>query len=439
MTQAPAIAPELLGHRWTEFRFHEKQAALWHSDARFVVVEAGRRSGKSEIAKRRGVREWICAPPDISDYWVAFCAPTRDQAKGIYWEDLKALVPKDLVESVSESHLTITGKHGARLSVVGMDKPARIEGRPLDWVGLDEFADMKPTVWERHVRPALSTGGRPGRAWIYGVPRPSGQFKKIADEAKKDETGEWAYFHWTAKDIIPEEAEAAKRTMDPLLWAQEYEASRVALGNRAYYSFEVDGNVGDVEYNPRAPLIVCFDFNVEPGVAVLVQEQPDERTAVVDEVYVPRHSNTPIVCREILEAYGDHQGRVFGYGDATGGARGTTAVMGSDWATIDNILGRHFDENWRNYARRSNPPERVRVNAMNARCQTADGERHLVVDPKAEYLIEDFLSVQVLEGTSGELDKKTDLSTTHLTDALGYYVEQEFPAVSRDIDSDPFE
>src|ERR1700722_4764891 len=39
--------------RWVELRPHAEQLRLWHNQARFKLVPAGRRSGKTELAKRR--------------------------------------------------------------------------------------------------------------------------------------------------------------------------------------------------------------------------------------------------------------------------------------------------------------------------------------------------------------------------------------------------
>ena len=117
------------------------------------------------------------------------------------------------------------------------------------------------------------------------------------------------------------------------------------------------------------------------------------------------------------------------YGDATGGAQGTAKVEGSDWELIERELFAHFGSQ-RVYMRvpRHNPPERSRVNALNTRLLNGAGDIALMVDPsKAPNVIRDLEGVRVLEGGSGELDKKHDKTLTHISDALGYYVVDEFP------------
>src|SRR3954465_8597486 len=77
-----------------------------------------------------------------------------------------------------------------------------------------------------------------------------------------------------------------------------------------------------LQYNPRASLIVCLDYNVEPGVAAICQEQQLPNglggAGIIGEVHIPRNSTTPAVCRKIIQDWGQHTGPVYIYGDATG-------------------------------------------------------------------------------------------------------------------------
>lgn len=437
------VAPQ----RLSPLRFHPEQEALKRSTARFVLVPAGRRSGKTELAKRKIVKAAILENtyPDAN---FACCAPTRDQAKAIYWSDLKAMVPRELLRGTpSESELSIPLITGATIFVVGMDKPQRIEGRP--WNGLigDEIANWKPLAWDENVRPALAD--RKGWAWLIGVPEGRNFYYDFVQKAKADTTGEWAVFSWPSSDILDaDEIESARRSMDPLVFDQEFNASFVNFAGRAYYSFDETVNVGQLRWDPRADLMLCFDFNVDPGVAVVAQEQPlpgsfhkDRNgapllnrpiigTGVIGEVWIPRNSNTPAVCRKLVADWGAHEGNVYCFGDATGGARGSAKVMGSDWDLIKNELRAHFGQRVSfDGVPPANPAERSRINAVNTRCRNGAGEVHLMVDRDAPHVIKDLEGVRVLEGGSGELDKKHDPKLTHVSDALGYYLAKRFPAL----------
>jgi hypothetical protein len=454
----------VLTNRWTPLRYHPEQARLSTSRARFKVVPAGRRSGKTEKAKRRLVEACLSAESIFPDPNYFAAAPTRDQAKRIYWDDLKAMSPRQFVWRTSETELSIWYKTGAMLSVVGMDKPQRIEGSPWDGGVLDEYANMKEVAWGENVRPSLSDRG--GWCWLIGVPEGRNHYYDIFNNAmgpwNVSNGGEWDGFTWISADILPEsEIESARATLDPLTFQQEYEASFVNFEGQAYYPFDRTIHCADLrgEYNPRADLVFCFDFNVDPGIAVIAQEINFPRkvavaeavnikgrdffsnvavpatsgTGVIGEVHIPRNSNTPAVCNKLIADWGEHAGRIMVHGDATGGSRGTAQTEGSDWDLVKKALYSHFGPDRVHFrVPSSNPTERARINAVNTRLKSGDGEIHMMVDPiHAPNTVKDFEGVRLLAGGSGELDKKADPKLTHLTDGLGYYIADEFPVLKR--------
>ena len=377
-----------------------------------------------------------------------FAAPTNDQARRIYWEDLKAMVPPNLIRRISESRLEVQILTGTTFQVAGMDKPQRIEGMPIDGIVLDEYADMKPETWTHSVRPALDSPGRPGWAVFIGKAKlGAAHYRKLCNDVIAGRPG-WEYYHWKSSTVLTEdEIEEAKRDLDPLTFACEYDAEWGNAEGRAYYCFQRELQANQrLHYDPWRPLILCFDFNVSPGSAVICQELeyegqrhlvgPDGNqytvapfvTAVIGEINIPRNSNTVAVCRRIAEDWKGHKTDVLCYGDATGGAKGTAKIKGSDWELIEAELRPVFGDKLDFYVKRANPPERARINAVNSRLLTTDGTIHCLVDPeKAPTVVDDFDNVLLLEGGAGEIDKKKDKTITHWTDAFGYYIESEHP------------
>jgi len=431
--------PGMLTSRWTPLRYHPEQDRLWRHPARFNVNPAGRRSGKTELAKRKLVKRAIRGTKFEDPRFFA-AAPTRDQAKRIYWDDLKRLTPRWWQRKPpSESELTIYGGNGATIHVLGMDKPERIEGTPWDGGILDEFGNMKKEAWGKNVRPALADRG--GWCDLIGVPEGRNHYYDIAKEAQENASGEWDYFWWISADILSEaEITAAKQDLDELTFQQEFEASFVNFQGRTYYAYLERTHNARIAYDPQQPLIFCFDFNVAPGVAAVIQEKQvfdlqsqvpligETVTGVIGEVYIPRNSNTPLVCNRLITDWGDHQGRIEVYGDATGGASGTAKLGGSDWDLVRKVLGKHFGDRLSFNVPPGNPSERDRVNAVNSRLRTMEGRIRLMVDPnKASHVVKDLEGVQCVEGGSGEIDKKKSPDLTHLSDAIGYYVHKVFP------------
>ncbi len=422
----------MLPSRWNRLDPHPEQVRLWTSRARFRVVAAGRRSGKTERAKRKLILAAL-TPPDVVNPRFIAAAPTRDQAKRIFWRDLYELCDRNWLEDISRSDLELRFKTGATIQVVGLDVPERIEGIPIDGAVLDEYAECKPEAWKQSLRPTLSTRGRPpGWCWFTGRPKGRNHFYDLWRDAKT--LPDWDAFHWRSSEVLDaREIESAKRDLDPLTYAQEYDADWVTFEGRAYYQWDPNVHLRRLAYDPNLPLVFCFDFNVDPGIAVVVQEQDHKMpqglvrvTCVVGEVFIPRNSNTPAVCKRLASDWGHHKGPVYVYGDATGGSRKSSQTQGSDWDLVKEYLRPHFDLHWR--VERANPRERDRVNAMNARLKSAAGDVRLLIDPtRAPKLVLDFEGVCLLEGGSGEIDKKRSPELSHLSDAIGYYVHSKFP------------
>ena len=163
--------------RWYQLKDHEVQLRLLRAvedGVRFPIVPAGRRSGKTERAKRFLSRQAMWYPGE--KYFAA--APTYNQAKKIWWDDLKALTLSCMhPKKPSESELKIYLPNGTEIHIIGLDQPQRIEG--INWTGgvIDEIADVKGEALQANIMPALNTVNptRPYyRAWCWFIGVPDG-------------------------------------------------------------------------------------------------------------------------------------------------------------------------------------------------------------------------------------------------------------------------
>ncbi len=399
-------------------------------------------SGKSEIVgKRRLIARAIQGVDAINPrYFVA--APTRAQVKEIYWADLKIMSQpwQNPHRPPSESNLIIYLQGDREIHLIGMDRPSRIEGQHWDGGVLDEYGNMKKEVWANHVRPALSTPGRPA-AWcdFVGVPEGRNHYYNLHEEARqiikeKGEKSDWGIYHWISADILSaKEIEDAKRDLDDITYRQEYEGSFESHFGMVYYSFDEKIHCRRLDYYDYGDLHLCFDFNVSPGICIAIQEfELNGRTVdgIVGEVYIPKGSNTMRVTRKVLEMYGNHEGDVYLYGDATGGSKHSSQIGDrTDWVIIEDLLKPAFGNRLKNKVGRSNPRVKDRINSLNSRLLNSLGEVHLYVDPiKAKYTVRDFLNTSVLEGSAGEIDKSSKNSEySHCTDGVGYCIYRRFP------------
>lgn len=443
---------------WTPQKFHEGQCAAFYSTARFRAIECGRRSGKSEGRKREVIIRALDPSWPLPDRYIVVGGPTQLQTMKIYWRHLLRLIPPGMLLKERKSEFEIELVNGALIRVLGMDKPQRAEGDPIDHLFLDEFADMRAEALDEHLRPSLDTPERPpGTLTVFGTPdmRSGEHFVRLCDDfAKKQREGDpnYAHFRWTSEGIIrPDAFEEARNTLDPVTFAVEYLAERRTTGNRAYYTFDPARHVVDGLALVRTrPLIVALDWNWDPGVAVFAQEQTREDyhpatalrfgpslaspfTAVLGEVFI-RRSNTPAVLRSVLawiEKQG-HVGQVYVYGDPAGGAQGAAQVDGSNLDLCRKILGPALGDRLSMRFAASAPKVVARLNAVNSRLMTAAGTvRMVLARDRAIELERDLNLVALKEGAHHvEIDKPTSgegKMRSHLSDALGYYIDREFP------------
>lgn len=432
-----------------------KQMAYVESEVRINAVPAGRRSYKTEGAKERIVERAITFDKYPDGQFFA-CAPTHQQAKDIWWDDLKAMVPdwallggKRSMRSISESELKIRLHQGAVIRVAGLDRPQRIEGGDWDGGAVDEIGDCNADVIDAHIRPMMMRGG-----WLdlIGVPEGRNHWYDLVSKILSGEVPNAAHHTWTTEEVLHlwlgKEAAAlelaeARAKMDRRTYEQEYLARFVSFEERAYYAFETRVNCpkdGRVLYQPGLPLILCFDFNRKPGVACACQEQkvpdwlraqaprvPDNGTvtAVISEVYIEAGSNTERVCDELVAQWGGvHKGEVHLYGDPSGGTKNTTGDD-SDWDIVSQKL--EPMEGWSiwNLVAKAAPAVRSRMNAVNSRACAADGTVRTIVDPKCLRFIRDMEGCET--DPKGELIKEKGGPLTHLSDGYGYYIAEKFP------------
>lgn len=424
-----------------DFKFTIPQTFVAKCESRFRVLVSGRRFGKTKFA----IEMLAAAAAEKPRQRCWYVAPTYRQAQQICWQMLKdRLLPLNWIARKNESDLTLMLKNGSTISLRGADNFDSLRGVGLHFLVMDEFADIKPEAWFEVLRATLSdtrgkalfTGTPKGRNWAYDL------YKRGVDG--KEEWRDWKSFLFTTLEggnVPPGEVETARNELDELTFRQEYEASFVNFEGRAYYPFVIETHTAQLRhlYRTEAPLIFCFDFNVEPGVAAVCQEvelhNKIQCTAVIGEVYIPRNSNTPAVCRKLIADWGTHAGKVRCYGDATGGSRGSAKVAGSDWDLIrDEFRRAPFGSRVSYHVPPANPAERARLNAMNSRLQSSSGEIRMLIDPAhAPRVVRDLEGVVLLKGGSGEIDKKAFADLTHISDALGYYIAAEFPTTKREV------
>lgn len=237
-----------------------------------------------------------------------------------------------------------------------------------------------------------------------------------------------------------------KDSMTEEVWQSLYQQkpmNKTGIG-AVYAHFEEETHVRTIERDERLKIIWSLDFNVDPMCSVIAQVT-EMNTSSLYEILTGKKTRVIEVMDEIclnnsrtLEACEEFDARVQKiargkrfklevYGDATANRRDTRGDD-SDWEQIWRFLSsRGYD--FSNMVRSSNMPVRARVNAMNAALRSASGVVSLYVAPKCKELRTDLKEVMwkrdSMGNTTSQLDN-SDKKRTHVSDALGYYIQTMF-------------
>lgn len=387
------------------------QQSIVDNKCRFKVVIAGRRFGKTHLAIRQ-----LCFYGRIPDQEIWYVAPTYKQAKMITWRKLKKkLLDLRWIKKTNESELSILLKNGTTLSLKGADNYDSLRGIGLDYLILDEFADIDPEAWFETLRPTLSD--RQGEALFIGTPKGMNWAKDLWDMGETY-PNEWAAFQFTTLEggnVPDSEIEAARRELDEKTFRQEYEATFETFSGRIFYAFDRTKNVRPWSLDNQLPheLQLGIDFNVDPICAV-VFAKVGNILHVIDEIKI-YGSNTDELAQEILNRYPNNG--IVCYPDPAGSQRKTSAGGRTDHTILRNAGFRVIAPHGHNAVRDG-------INAVNSKLCSSNGIISLYIDPKCKYVIECLEKQTYKEGTSIP-DK--DSGFDHMNDALRYCVDALFP------------
>ena len=168
-----------------------------------------------------------------------YVAPTQGQARDIMWQLLLEL-GHDVIASAHVNNLQIKLINGCTISLKGADRPETMRGVSLKFLCMDEYADMKPEVWEQILRPALAD--QKGDALFIGTPMGRNHFYDLYQYASISEDPTFKGYHFTSYDnplLDPEEIEAAKGSMSAFSFRQEFMASFEAHGSELFKEEDV--------------------------------------------------------------------------------------------------------------------------------------------------------------------------------------------------------
>lgn len=411
--------------RWYPLKPHAIQQSLTTDRIRFKVVPAGRRSGKTERVKRFMAREAMQVP---GTYFMA--APTRDQVKRIFWNDMKLLSFSDVMpKPPSESDLIIYLPNGSSINLIGLDVPARMEG--INWTGgcIDEIADVKGEAWAENISPALDTINplHPDqRAWciLLGVPDGRNHYFDLAEYARTSGDPDWKLYTWFSSDILPADIiEAARRRMSLKQFQQEYEAAFTTSSGRIYDDYS-EANCCHEKIQPHEQLGLTCDFNYAPMSSAIFVLRDDDILFLEEIILTSAVAQQTAL--EFVERYKDHANRsMVLYGDPAGKA-GEKHYQESDFTSMEKVLR---EAGWHVTRKVAHSTLSIKAgqNAVRAKVCNAFGERSLFVNPNTAPYVHKSLNSGQLKPGSAFLE--TEDEWQHVGTAVRYAVDILFPVV----------
>lgn len=399
-------------------RLHPKQALVFNDPARFKVMVCGRRFGKTQGLKAEIIKEAFSNPK----HKIWYVAPTYKQAKRLMWAELKQTIPANFIKYKSEVDLIIELKNGSEISLFGVDKPDGLRGSGINLLCMDEYQDFKPDIFEKVLYPTLTD--RRGRVVVAGTPK---SYNLLYDLYMRGFDPEWRKGGWKSwqfvtadNPFIPrDEIEAAYRNTDEKSFNQEYLASFETMQGKVYYAFDRKKHASDfLPFNPKLPIWIGQDFNIDPMSSVIIQPQPNGQIWVIDELFL-RNTSTHEVAEALENKFfrPELKKKIEIYPDPAGSARGHTRGE----SDLDILRQQGFRKI---FYKRKHPLVSDRINAVNRLLMTASGETRLFISSKCKHLITSLEQTIYKEG-SREVNKK--LGTEHMADALGYPIDFRFP------------
>jgi len=384
-----------------KWKIDGKRREILNDPSRYKIVSSGRRFGKSYFS----VLFLLNKPLEANERrWIVF--PTYRQAKMVSWNLLKSIFANKQA-TINETELSITLDNGAKIELKGADKPDSLRGVSTTMVVMDEYAFMKENVWGEVIQPTLAESR--GEALFVGTPSGLNHFYDLFVKGQSDNSDykSWQFTTLDGGFISKDEVENAKKNLDKRTFQQEYEASFLTAANRCAYNFSRDIHCRVMEKSPR--MFWGIDFGVASYMtAILMCENTAGEVYVFDEIGL-QNSNT-FELAKLMQLKG--RGLPV-YPDPAGKARTSNSTK-SDHKILQ-------EAGFTVIAKKANPTQKDRMNALNRMLEDATGKHKLFINPKCTKTIRD-LELCTLE--NGQMLKTETLS--HFLDGLMYPIEYRY-------------
>jgi len=427
-----------------EYKARQHQLQVLKSDKKFTFMGGGIASGKKDVGSLWSLLKIEETPKGALGCILANSyGQLKDSTLRNLYKNFKSwnmpFRPKELPTGYGPFNIKCwNGESWIEILCRSLDNYEILSGIELGWVWIDEawgstkdaFDLVVGRVRDKRMENKLlltSILDDPGVSWIYEFfvsNYDPGLMKVVYADTYQNEVN-------LPPTFIPD----LKKTYSDKEFQRLVLAKWVSLeGSIIYNSFDRKLHITEeASFSEWLPILWSFDFNIgmgkpmssvichiKKGEDIMGYKRPELH--VFDEIVIPGTDTNDIIkefeARPWLEkarAPKDYITRI--YGDASGQARDTRSKL-TDYAILRDAG--YGDQKVPN----ANPPIRDRHNAVNALLKNADGDVRLKIHPRCKVLARGLETVHLKKG-AGYLEEET--YSQHITTALGYLVNKEFP------------
>ena len=237
---------------------------------RFNVLVCHRRFGKTVLCINEILKKAMQNTLPRPRYY--YLAPTYSMAKRTSWDYLKEYTNVLPNVTYHETELRADLPNGARIQLLGCERPDSLRGLYIDGVVLDEVAQMPPRLWTEIIRLALSD--REGWMIAIGTPQGHNAFFDLYDYANHQEGWYAETFKSSETGIISDlELNEAKHLMPDEVYEAEFECSfdSAALGSiyaKGLTKADEDGRITKVPYQTDIKVNTFWDLGMQDKTAI---------------------------------------------------------------------------------------------------------------------------------------------------------------------------
>jgi len=201
-----------------------RQKEFLLSSARFKVISAGRRFGKT-IAALNWLLEGALNHQGWNCMWVA---PTYRQGRYAFKRLMSALRLSggmSIISRVSESDMVIEFVNHSLISFRTAENYDNLRAEGINRLVIDEAARIPKAAWEEVLRPAISDTG--GDVMFISTPKGRNWFYHLWLMGKNPEYPDYQSWQFPSSDnpkIRPEDIELARKTLPENVFKQEFMA-----------------------------------------------------------------------------------------------------------------------------------------------------------------------------------------------------------------------